>query len=121
MTMPEDPVICRSASRFFGGHKTSHRPICVRHRLSVPRHAERCHDPVEREIRTAPPHIGLDEERRRYHLTARLRPRYKLVIRKMHEAAKWTATYQRGKIYRFFTWPAAADMEYLEWWRLLRS
>lgn len=56
--MPEDPVICRSSSRFFGGHKTSNRPIYLRHRLSVPRHAERCHDPVEREIRMPPPHIG---------------------------------------------------------------
>src|ERR1700680_621754 len=49
-----------------------------------------------------PPHIGPHEEGRRYHLTARLPPHYKLVIRKMHEAAKWEATYQRGRIYRFF-------------------
>lgn len=49
-----------------------------------------------------PPHIVPHEEGRRYHLTARLPPHYKLVIRKMHEAAKLEATYQRGKIYRFF-------------------
>ena len=105
--MPEDPVICRSSSRFFGGHKTSHGPIYLRHRLSVPRHAERCHDPVEREIRMAPTPHWPPWGRSQIPPNRPVTPTLQVGNQKMHEAGEAKCNYPRGKISCFFIWPAA--------------
>src|SRR3979411_2932161 len=64
-----------------------------------------------------PPHIGPDEEGRRYHLTVRLLAHYKLVIRKNAWGGEVRSNLSKRKDLPFFTWPAVSGMEHLECWR----